>query len=294
MPSRQVLLLVATLLSASGTLLEQRSVLITGGGRGIGRAIALFCATEGARVALLARSSSEMEEVAAEAAAAGASSPVLMRSCDVTDEAAVEAAVHSLAAELGGIDVLVNNAGGSCTKGPMWEQSPATFRSLLELNTVSILTVSSAVLRHAMLVGGKGCIINISSRAGKLGIASMGSYCASKFAVEGLTAALAADLRSAAPGVRVNSLSPGMVDTRAFPKPPGKPGVRTAESVRDGFLHLLASGRTGHYLHVDEYDVAVAAGQPDAALKPIDEPAFDIEAPAEEISGVDTLACARD
>ena len=127
-----------------------------------------------------------------------------------------------------------------------------------------------------MLQRGEGRIINVSSRAGKLGIASMGPYVATKFAVEGLTATLAAELAKEAPGILVNSISPGMVDTAAFPKAPGRPGVRSAESIRDGFLHVLSSGRTGHYLHVDEWDMAVAAGQPDAALKPINELTFSV------------------
>ena len=111
-------------------------------------------------------------------------------------------------------------------------------------------------------------------------------YCASKFALEGLTATLAAELRAA--GIRVNSLSPGMVDTRSFPKPPGRPGVRPAEGVRAAFLALgcpppAAGGGflTGRYVHADELDEALAAGAPaDAAAKPIDEPRFAPPAPA--------------
>ena len=262
-------------LVAANDVLLGKSVIVTGGGRGIGRAIALLCAREGARVALLARSQSEIEAVAAEAVAVGASEP-LVRACDVTDEAQVERTIADLTSEMGTIDVLINNAGGSGTKAPLWEQSTADFRALLDLNTVSVQAVSSAVLRHGMLQRGHGRIINVSSRAGKLGIASSGPYVASKFAVEGLTATLAAELASRAPGILVNSISPGMVDTKAFPKAPGRPGVRSAESIRDGLLHLLGSGRSGHYLHVDEFDAAVAAGQPDAAVKPIDEPAFEV------------------
>ena len=275
---RRALTLAATLTTlrpaAAGSGLLDKRVVVTGGGRGIGRAIALLCAQEGAHVALLARSAAEIEAVAAEAAAADYAAMVT-RPCDVTDSVAVDSAIASLAAEMGGIDLLVNNAGNSCSKGPLWEQSPSEFKSLLELNTVSVMTVSAAVLRHSMLKRGEGSIINISSRAGKMGIASMGPYVASKFAVEGLTATLAAELQTEHPGIRVNSISPGMVDTVAFPKKPGRPGVRSAASIREGFLHLLSSGRTGHYLHVDEYDAALAAGHPDAALKPIDEPTFE-------------------
>ena len=141
------------------------------------------------------------------------------------------------------------------------------------------MIVSSAVLRAAMLAQGKGHIINISSRAGKVGLSSMGPYVASKFALEGLTAALAAEAQSASDGgIRVNSISPGMVDTASFPKAPGRPGVRSAESIRDGLLFLHGAGVSGTYLHVDEYDEAVSAGTPEAALKPINEPTFECAA----------------
>ena len=174
---------------------------------------------------------------------------------------------------MGGIDVLVNNAGNSCTKALLHQQSAAEFRALLDLNVVAVASVTSSVLRHAMLSQKSGHIINISSRAGKLGIANMGPYVASKFAVEGITATLAEELKGSE--ILVNSISPGMVDTRAFPKAPGRPGVRSAESIREGLLALLASGRSGTYLHVDEYDTAVAAGAPDKALKAINEPTFE-------------------
>lgn len=263
-----VILTCATCCTAS--TLEGQRVLVTGGGRGIGRAIALLCASEGARVAILARSSTELAAVAAEGGPR-----IYTRAADVTDESAVESAVASIVAEMGGIDILINNAGGGCSKGPLHEQNAADFRRLLDLNVVSVMLVSSAVLRHAMLGKEKGGhIINISSKAGKVGLPNMGPYVASKFAVEGLTATLAAELQK--DGIRVNSISPGMVDTKAFPKAPGRPGVRTADSIRDGLLHILlhSGDRTGHYLHVDEFDDAVAAGNPALAMKQIDEPGF--------------------
>mmetsp|Transcript_119106 Transcript_119106/g.193758 ORF Transcript_119106/g.193758 Transcript_119106/m.193758 type:complete len:118 (+) Transcript_119106:2-355(+) len=115
-----------------------------------------------------------------------------------------------------------------------------------------------------------------------MGLPKNGPYVASKFAVEGLTATMAAELKEEAGadgsvgGIRVNSISPGMVNTISFPKAPGRAGVRTAESIRDGllFLHLESGGCTGRYLHVDEFDAAVDAGKPDAALKLINEATF--------------------
>jgi 3-oxoacyl-[acyl-carrier protein] reductase len=264
-------LLLPTLMHASRSALQGKRVLVTGGGRGIGRAIAVICASEGAsHVALLARSEDELKDSAGAVEEHGARA--LVRSVDVTSDE-LDSVIEALASEMGGIDILVNNAGNSCTKAPVHKQSAAEFRALLELNVVAVASVSSSVLRHAMLAQSSGHIINISSRAGKLGIANSGPYVASKFAVEGLTATLAEELKGTE--IVVNSISPGMVDTRAFPKAPGRPGVRTAESIRDGLLAVLSSGRSGTYLHVDEYDAAVAAGEPEKALKPINEPTFE-------------------
>ena len=269
---RRCLGLLALVPATMGSRLEGQRVVVTGGGRGIGRAISLLCASEGARVAILSRSATELEEVASAAMDRGAVHEVVYKVADVTNDEQVDVAIKDVSEIFGGIDILINNAGMGCSKGPMHEQSSDAFRSLLDLNVVAVASVTNAVLRHAMLSQGKGDIINISSKAGKVGLPNMGPYVASKFALEGLTATFAAELAST--GIRVNSISPGMVDTKAFPKAPGRPGVRTAESVADGLLHVLGSGRTGVYLHVDEFDAAVAAGTPDSALKAIDEPAF--------------------
>ena len=184
------LFLLSMLARTAHTLaLEGQRVVVTGGGRGIGRAIALICASEGAKVAILARNSEELAAVVEE----GGSS-VRAFVADVTDETAVDAAVDMVVADMGGIDVLINNAGGACKKGPTHEQSVADLRQLMNLNVASVAIVSSSVLRKAMLPDKKGGhIINISSRAGKVGLANMGPYVASKFAVEGLTATLAAE-----------------------------------------------------------------------------------------------------
>eukprot|EP00802_Teleaulax_amphioxeia_P019461 Tamp_19696.p1 GENE.Tamp_19696~~Tamp_19696.p1 ORF type:complete len:222 (+),score=36.08 Tamp_19696:346-1011(+) len=221
----------------------------------------------------MARTKAELDAVAVEAKEKFDKNMVVV-TADVTSEADVKAAVIAASQALGGdIEILVNNAGGGSAKAPVHEQDVASFRQLLDLNVVSCLIVSSAVLNTCMLPAKRGHIINISSRAGKTGIPSASTYCASKFAVEGLTATMAMELKSQ--GILVNSISPGMVDTKSFPKAPGRPGVRSAESVKDGFLALLESGQSGQYLHVDEYDAAVAQGDPMKAFKDINEPAFE-------------------
>jgi 3-oxoacyl-[acyl-carrier protein] reductase len=255
---------------ATSLRLSGQRVLVTGAGRGIGRAIAQLCAAEGARVALTARTTLELEETA-RLLPKGQS---LVLTADVTSDEQVESLVQAVVQAWGGIDILVNNAGGAqASKGLLHELPAVNLTRLLDLNVVSVHRVTAAVLKHAMLAQQSGKIINISSRAGKQGLPQMSSYVASKFALEGLTATLAAELKDQ--GITVNSISPGMVDTRSFPKAPEKRGVRTPESIANGLWTVLESPSSGHYLHVDELDSAVAQGfSPSTALKPINELGF--------------------
>jgi 3-oxoacyl-[acyl-carrier protein] reductase len=283
--------------SSRASWLEGKRVLVTGGGRGIGRAIARVCDSRGARVALLSRTLGQLEEVSH-----ALTNPSLALVADVTSPEQVRSAVDRIVEAWGGIDLLVNNAGVSqAAKGAFDTLDSRDLMRVLETNVVSVHIVSSTVVQGAMAHSAEcepddkaetsssssssssrsgrsrgGCqIVNISSRAGKVGLGSYSFYSASKFALEGLTASMAEELKDR--GIRVNSLSPGMVDTASFPKAPGRPGVRTAESVEDGFLAIVeAEGAlTGHYLHVDELDAVWAKGLPDsAAFKPINEPAF--------------------
>jgi 3-oxoacyl-[acyl-carrier protein] reductase len=257
--------------SASTSSLSGQRVLVTGAGRGIGRAIALICNQEGCKVALSSRTLSELETTAS---MSDNQTNMKLFPCDVTNPNEVESMVQFIVQEWGGIDILINNAGGAQpATGPAETLQVDDLRSLLDLNVVAVHSVTSSVLQHGGMLENGGRIVNISSRAGKIGLAHMAFYVASKFALEGYTATLAAEL--ADKQVMVNSLSPGMVDTQSFPKIPGKPGVRTPESVRDGLLTVLQAGVTGHYLHVDELDQVRAKGLADSlALKPINEPTF--------------------
>jgi len=209
--------------SSSNRLINQR-VLITGGGRGIGRALALICSREGAKVAITSRTRSELEETTSHAAAAAAAASdsdqssdgsdssnelqpkMSIHVADVANVSEVEDTVKSIVEKWGGIDVLINNAGGSQkSKGPLEKLSSDDLRSILDLNVVSVHVVTSAVLRHAMLPAGGGRIVNISSRAGKVGLPNVSHYCASKFALEGMTAALAEEVKDK--GIEVNTVS---------------------------------------------------------------------------------------
>jgi NAD(P)-dependent dehydrogenase (short-subunit alcohol dehydrogenase family) len=299
---------VVKMTPSSSLALSGKRVLVTGAGRGIGRAIAVICSQEGAKVAITSRTKSELEETASlvEQAAAvtcldgpsnsstttttaastssssnssSSSNVVSIHVADVTNPQQVESMVQAVVDQWGGVDILINNAGGQKGgKGTVDTLKSDDLLQVLQLNVVSVQTVTSAVVRLALPHGG-GKIVNISSRAGKMGLPNMSFYVASKFALEGLTTTWAKELMER--NIQVNSLSPGMVDTQSFPKNPNTPGVRTASSVRDGLLALLKfddseQGRTtGRYLHVDELDLARARGLPDyVAIKPIDEIPF--------------------
>ena len=244
---------------------------MTGAGRGIGRAIALICSNEGAKVAITSRSQSELEETSSKMKEPAAHIQV----ADITDQEQVESMVSSVHKAFGGIDLLINNAGGAQPeKGPAEALKSDDLTNLLGLNVVSVHRVTSAVLNQNLLSKG-GQIINISSKAGKVGLPNMSLYVASKFALEGLTASWAAEMKDK--GIKVNSISPGMVDTKSFPKAPGKAGVRTAESIKDGLFVLIESEKTGHYLHVDELDQVREKGLDDSmAMKPINELPFSV------------------
>jgi 2-deoxy-D-gluconate 3-dehydrogenase len=192
----------------SGNQLEGRRALVTGASRGIGRAIAEAYAAEGADVALLARDADKLAEVAAAVEAHGRRAVVLP--CDVTDAEAIAAAVAGAADGLGGLDVLVNNAGGNSFSMPLNGMRFSGWQKTFRLNLESVVLVTQAAL-PAMLEQKSGSIINVSSVAGLRGSPLMSHYGAAKAAVLSLTQSLAVE--SAWAGVRVNSLVPGWIDT---------------------------------------------------------------------------------
>lgn len=280
-----------TLKVMSMPMLAGKRILITGGGRGIGRAMAHICASEGAQVAICSRNQTDLKETIAtwqpssdsncsNGVSNDAVSPTIeMYVTDVTHEASVETMVKSIVNKWGGIDILINNAGRNQAFGKKnaYELKTSDFSDLLSLNIVAVHTVTSSVLRHSMLKNEASDrrIINVSSRAGKVGIPGMSFYVASKFALEGYSATLSEELKN--DNIFVNTISPGMVDTYSFPKAPGKKGVRTAESVRDGLMLLLETKETGMYIHVDELDEVREKQMEDSvAMKPISEVKFSV------------------
>ena len=190
-------------------LLENRSAIVTGAGRGIGRAIALAYAKEGARLALAARTAAELEEVAGEVQALGASALVIPT--DVSNQDQVDRMVKQVIDVYSSIDILVNNAGIGGPVGALQDNAPRYWTQTLQVNLVGTYLCCRAAL-PVMLRQGGGKIINISGSGGATAASHISAYCASKAAVVRLTECLALELEGT--NVQVNALGPGGIHTR--------------------------------------------------------------------------------
>lgn len=184
-----------------------RVALVTGAARGFGRAFAEALAERGAAVALADIDQEQAERAARELRARGYRA--LATRCDVADEHEVDDTVARVAGELGGPDILINNAGLHLTKynQPFSELSRADVRALFDVNVLGIVNCSTACLEPMRARGG-GSIVNISSMAS---YASRSPYGVSKLAVRGLTIAFAHEFASA--GIRCNAIAPGLIAT---------------------------------------------------------------------------------
>jgi NAD(P)-dependent dehydrogenase (short-subunit alcohol dehydrogenase family) len=184
-----------------------KTVLITGGSRGLGLVLARALAAEGAHVAVCARDPRELERARADLAARGAKA--LAVPCDVTDRAQVRELVEVVKSHFGGVDVLVNNA-GVIQVGPLETMTLEDFEQAMAVHFWGPLYATLAVL-PGMRARGEGRIVNISSIGGKIGVPHLVPYSASKFALAGLSDGLRAEL--AKDGVVVTSVFPGLMRT---------------------------------------------------------------------------------
>jgi len=214
-----------------GRELADRIALVTGGSRGIGRAVVEELARRGAHVVFTyARSSEEAAAIAREAAAAGLSVEAV--ACDSRDSAAVAACVEGVVRGRGRLDILVCNAGVT-RDGFLMMMPEEEFVEVIDTNLVGAFRFAKAACRP-MLAQRSGAIVAISSVAASFGIAGQTNYCASKGGITAFTRALAAEL--APKGVRVNAVLPGFVDTEMTAKMPRQVKLAAKERILLGRL----------------------------------------------------------
>jgi 7-alpha-hydroxysteroid dehydrogenase len=190
--------------------LTDRAALVTGAGRGIGRAIALAFAEAGADVVCAARTVDQLEATAAEVRARGRRALVIR--CDVTARAQLESLVAAALDGLGRLDVLVNNAGGWMPR-PALQTSERSFEDAFRFNVTSAFVLSRLCAPRMVASAGGGAIVNISSRAGEMVQTGFVAYGTAKAALNFMTKQLAAEF---APKVRVNAIGVGGVATSAL------------------------------------------------------------------------------
>lgn len=187
--------------------LQGKNALVTGAGKGLGKAIAIALAAEGANVALVGRTEADLIAVAKTLESYAVKTAIAV--ADVADIDAVNAAVAKVKSELGAIDILVNNAGvGSF--GKFMELEPAQWKQIIEINLLGVYYVTRAVLPE-MIERQIGDIINVSSTAGKNGAAATSAYSASKFGLIGLSESLMQEVRKH--NIRVSTMLPSTVAT---------------------------------------------------------------------------------
>jgi len=210
--------------------LGERVALVTGAGRGIGLGVATAFAEAGAHVTLCARTASEIESAAEAMRSRGWSAEAL--TCDVTDIDGFAAAI----ANAQPYDILFNNAGPNRPK-PFVDVPPEDFDVIMGLNVREAFFVAQAVVRQLIAAGKPGSIINVSSQMGHMGNSGRTVYCASKWAVEGFSRAMAIEL--GAHSIRVNTICPTIIET-----PMTRPFLKD-KTLMDSVLSKIKLGRLG-------------------------------------------------
>lgn len=213
--------------------LRGQTAVITGAGRGIGEAIAVRLAAEGAAIAILERDPVRGKRVESKLAASGARS--LFRQCDVRRREQVRDAIESVTGEFGDITILVNNAGvGSAA--PFLDLTDETWNTVLDVNMTGAFIVAQEVCRR-MAKNRRGSVVNLASAAARMAHSQQAAYAVSKAGLEALTRAMAFEL--APLGIRVNAAAPGTIETEFLS------GMLTDEAKAER-VRRIPAGRLGH------------------------------------------------
>jgi len=231
--------------------LDGRVALVTGGGRGIGRAIALALGNAGAGVAVAARHLDQVTAVAREVEAAGRPSAALVADVTLPDQA--RRIVQEAATRLGPVDILVNCA-GAAESAPLTRTDTAMWDRMISANLTSVYLCSAAAL-PSMLERSWGRVISIASLAGLHGYAYVAAYCAAKHGVVGFTRALA--LEVAAKGVTVNAVCPGYVDTDMTRRSAERIAEKTGMPADEARGRLAAQNPSGRLTQPEEVAAVV-------------------------------------
>jgi NAD(P)-dependent dehydrogenase (short-subunit alcohol dehydrogenase family) len=221
--------------------LSEKLAIVTGGGRGIGRAVAIALAARGANLILLGRTERNLKTTAVDIRNRS-DATVHVRTLDVTDGDALDATFSGLIAERGAPAILVNNAGGA-ESTPFTGLDRDNWDATMALNLTSVYACTHAVL-PAMIEAGYGRIINIASTAGLEGFPYVAAYCAAKHGVVGLTRSLALEVGSK--GINVNAVCPGYTKTEMLQEAIRNIAAKTGQSeaqARDDLANANAGGR---------------------------------------------------
>lgn len=221
--------------------LEGRTAIITGGGRGIGRAIALVFAREGARVAVSARTSSEIEQVASEITSQGHEAIAVQ--ADVSSETDVTRLVDDTVKRFNTVDILVNNAAVNLADRRVVDLTLQEWENAFKVNVTGTFLCCKAVL-PIMIRQRRGKVINISSLGGRVGAAGRSPYRASKAALINFTESLAAEVKDY--GIDVNAICPGGVDTDMMRMLMGSRGAYRGKLMRPEEIAAVAVFLASH------------------------------------------------
>lgn len=223
--------------------LKGKHVVITGASKGLGRALAMRYAAEGATLGLCARTAHPLEELRNSLVSSG--SRVFAMPCDISNSVEVQTFSEKVIAELGHVDVLVNNASRLGERLPVVEYPVGEWDEVIQTNVHGPFFMTR-LLVPAMMKRGSGAVINVSSSVGRAGRKLWGAYAVSKFALEGFTQVLAEELRPY--NIRVNSVNPGPLatDMRKKAYPAEDPStLRTPDQVTDVFVYLASDDGVG-------------------------------------------------